>query len=236
MATSIPIVDLPGTYSLSANSEEELIARDYILQEHPDLVVAVVNAATLERNLYLVAELLHLPTPLLLALNMMDVAEKEGIKVEPDVLEKAIGIPVVPMSASRGRGIEELEGAIEAMLRQKAEYRPNLPSILPAHEPILAAVQELIAAYVPEIYPVDWVALKLLEGDEALSALMKAQDAPGGMEGGRRHPLQARGRRPRHRGGPLPLDRPNGARRGRRASRLPHGAHHPRSTATSRIR
>jgi ferrous iron transport protein B len=169
------IVDLPGTYSLSANSEEELIARDYILRDHPDLVIAVVDAATLERNLYLVAELLQLPTPVLLALNMMDVAEKEGIKVEPDVLEKAIGIPVVPMAASRGQGIGELKRAVEDMLLQKVEYRPNLPAILPAHEPILAAVQELVAAYVPDIYPTDWVALKLLEGDEVLLSLMKGK-------------------------------------------------------------
>jgi ferrous iron transport protein B len=167
------IVDLPGTYSLSANSEEELIARDYILTEHPDLVVAVVNAATLERNLYLVAELLLLPSPVLLALNMMDVAEKEGIKVEPSVLEKAIGIPVVPMSAARGQGIDELKSTIEAMLLQKADYKPNLPPILPAHKPVLEAVQEMVVAYVPEIYPSDWVALKLLEGDEMLSNLMK---------------------------------------------------------------
>jgi ferrous iron transport protein B len=169
------LVDLPGTYSLSANSEEELIAREFILGEHPDLVVAVVDAATLERNLYLVAELLLLPSPVLLALNMMDVAEREGIKVEPDVLEKAIGIPVVPMSAARGQGAEELESAIEAMLLQKAEYRPNLPAILPAHKPVLESVQEMVAAYVPEIYPTDWVALKLLEGDEMLSALMKSR-------------------------------------------------------------
>ena len=167
------IVDLPGTYSLSANSEEELIARDYILREHPDLVVAVVDAATLERNLYLAAELLLLPTPVLLACNMMDVAEKEGIKVESAVLEKAIGIPVVPMAASRGLGIEDLEAAVEAMLLKKTEYHPNLPAILPAHKPVLEELEAMIAAYVPAIYPRDWVALKLLEGDEALSALMK---------------------------------------------------------------
>jgi ferrous iron transport protein B len=167
------IVDLPGTYSLSANSEEELIARDYILRDHPDLVVAVVDAATLERNLYLVAELLLLPAPVLLACNMMDVAEKEGIKVESAVLEKAIGIPVVPMSAARGQGMEELEAAIEAMLLKKTEYHPNLPAILPAHKPVLEGLESMITAYVPAIYPRDWVALKLLEGDDALSALMK---------------------------------------------------------------
>jgi ferrous iron transport protein B len=167
------VVDLPGSYSLSANSEEELIAREYILTEHPDLVVAVVDAATLERTLYLVAELLLLPAPVLLALNMMDVAEKEGIRIEPDVLEKAIGIPVVPMSASRGQGIEELKNAIESMLLEKVEYYPNLPAILPAHKSVLDSVEDIVAVYVPEIYPSDWVALKLLEGDEVLSALMK---------------------------------------------------------------
>jgi ferrous iron transport protein B len=173
--TTYSIVDLPGTYSLSANSEEELIAREFILQDHPDLVVAVVDAATLERNMYLVAELLLLPSPVLLALNMMDVAHNEGIKVEPKVLETALGIPVVPMAASHGQGIAELQEAIEKMLKHKTPYTPSLPVILPAHQPILDRVESMVAKYVPEEYPVDWVALKLLEGDEQLSALMKGK-------------------------------------------------------------
>jgi ferrous iron transport protein B len=169
------IVDLPGTYSLSANSEEELIAREYILREQPDLVVAVVDAATLVRNFYLVAELLLLPAPIVLALNMMDVAEKEGITVEPEVLEKALGIPVVPLAASRGQGLETLKQRIEDMLKQKAEYKPSLPAILPAHKPVLDELQELIAPAVPDVYPADWVALKLLEGDEALSKTIESR-------------------------------------------------------------
>jgi ferrous iron transport protein B len=173
--TQYALVDLPGTYSLSANSEEELIARDFILREHPDLVVAVVDAATLERNLYLVAELLLLPAPVLLVLNMMDVAEKEGIQVEPKVLESALGIPVIPMAASRGQGIDALKTAVETMLQDKAEYHPIRPSILPAHQSVLKQLEEMVAAYVPEIYPTDWVALKLLEGDEELSRLMQAR-------------------------------------------------------------
>ena len=76
--TTITVVDLPGTYSLTANSQEELIARDYIIQDRPDVVVAVVNAASLERNLYLVAELLSLPAPVVVALNMLDVAAAPG--------------------------------------------------------------------------------------------------------------------------------------------------------------
>ncbi|NIO68557.1 MAG: ferrous iron transport protein B, partial [Anaerolineae bacterium] len=83
---TIHIVDLPGTYSLTANSLEEVIARDYIIKERPDVVVAVVDAAILERSLYLVAELLPLPAPVIVGLNMMDVADREGRHVEPEVL------------------------------------------------------------------------------------------------------------------------------------------------------
>ena len=109
------LVDLPGTYSLTANSEEERIARDYIIHGRPDIVVAVVDAAILERSLYLVAELLLLPSPVVLALNMMDVAEQEGIKIEPQVLEAALGIPVVPLCAARGVGFQELLATIDAL-------------------------------------------------------------------------------------------------------------------------
>ncbi|HEC36187.1 MAG TPA: iron transporter FeoB [Anaerolineae bacterium] len=86
------LVDLPGTYSLTANSLEEMIARDFIIQEQPDVVVVVTDAAHLERNLYLVTELLPLSVPVIIALNMMDVAEQEGRPVDPRALEEATGI------------------------------------------------------------------------------------------------------------------------------------------------
>jgi ferrous iron transport protein B len=97
----IRLVDLPGTYSLTANSEEERIARDFLLREKPDVVVAIVNAAALERNLYLVAELLSMPVRVVVGVNMMDVAERVGIRVETHVLQAALGVPVVPLVASR---------------------------------------------------------------------------------------------------------------------------------------
>ena len=99
------LVDLPGTYSLTANSPEEVIAREFILREQPDIVVAIVSAANLERSLYLVAELICLPAPLVVALNMMDVAEQEGILLEPEVLQAAMGVPVIPITATRAAGI-----------------------------------------------------------------------------------------------------------------------------------
>ncbi len=168
------VIDLPGTYSLTASSEEERLARDFILREHPDLVVAVVDAATLERNLYLVAELLLLPAPVILVLNMVDVAEQEGIHIEPRVLESALGLPVVPMSASHGVGGVELQETIRKMLAQEAPYQPKRPSILPAHQAVLDQLIAIITGYVPAAYPIEWVALKLLEGDEELTRVMQA--------------------------------------------------------------
>ncbi len=170
---SYRLVDLPGTYSLTANSPEELIAREFILRERPDVVVAVVDAATLERSLYLVAELLPLPAPVVVALNMMDVARQEGIQVEPEVLQAALGVPVIPMSATRGVGVQELLETVERMARGDLPYAPRLPQIRPDHREVLEAIEERIAGYVPGPYSGDWVALKLLEGDPEMTRMAR---------------------------------------------------------------
>ncbi|MCB0111710.1 MAG: 50S ribosome-binding GTPase [Caldilineaceae bacterium] len=109
----ITIVDLPGTYSLSAYSLEEQIARDYLVDEHPRVVVNVVDAANLERNLYLTAQLLETGIPLILVLNMQDQANARGIQIDTDRLSAMLGsIPVLPMTASRGQGFQQLKEAI----------------------------------------------------------------------------------------------------------------------------
>ena len=176
------VVDLPGTYSLTASSEEEQMARDYIIQEHPAMVIVVVNAATLERSLYLVAELLLLPAPIIVALNMIDVAEQEGIQVEPKVLEAALGVPIVPMVAPKGVGLVELEEAVFRLSNHEISYQPKRPSILPAHQAVLDQLKSFIQLYVPPTYPEEWVALKLLEGDEELTELMKSAMPPEAWE------------------------------------------------------
>jgi len=175
---SYTLLDLPGTYSLTANSEEERIARDFIIREKPTLVLAVVDAAILERSLYLLAELLLLPAPVILLLNMIDVAEQEGIQVEPDVLSAALGIPVIPMCATRNRGYEILLETIEQMVGGEIAYNPRRPTIRIEHQEILAELITLVADWVPEFYPIDWVALKLLEGDEEIASLMQSAMPP----------------------------------------------------------
>jgi ferrous iron transport protein B len=171
---TMQIVDLPGTYSLTANSLEERIARDFIIKDHPDVVVVIVNAAALERNLYLVAELLCLPVPLVIGLNMIDVAEQQGIHVEPHVLEAALGLPVVPLVATRNQGLHELMSVVERLVRQPAVDIPSRPAIRADHQAVLEEILALIAGQVPEPYPEGWVALKLLEGDEEVTRMMQA--------------------------------------------------------------
>jgi ferrous iron transport protein B len=105
----IQVVDLPGTYSLSAYSAEELIARDFIIEGKPDVVIAVVDAANLERNLYLVVQVLELGAPVVVALNMSDLADSRGIRIDMDRLSKGLGgSPVVRTIANKGEGIDKL--------------------------------------------------------------------------------------------------------------------------------
>ncbi|MCG8353795.1 MAG: 50S ribosome-binding GTPase [Chloroflexales bacterium] len=110
---SITVVDLPGTYSLSAYSLEEQIARDFIVHDRPHVVVNVVDATNLERNLYLTAQILETGIPIILALNMQDLAAARGITVDSAHLSHLLdGLPVIPMAASLGQGVPALKQAI----------------------------------------------------------------------------------------------------------------------------
>jgi ferrous iron transport protein B len=169
------LVDLPGTYSLTANSPEEVIAREYILRERPDVVIAVVSAANLERSLYLAAELLALKAPLVVALNMMDVAAQEGIEVNPVVLESALGVPVLPITATKAKGVRELLEVVQETLEGRRSSNPNPPAIRADHQQVLAEITQHISGHVPAPYPTDWMALKLLEGDTEVTRTMQAE-------------------------------------------------------------
>ena len=172
------IVDLPGTYSLTANSAEEQIARDYLVKENPDLVVAVLNAAGLERNLYLVAELIELSPRLVIALNMMDVAQQQGMKIDVKALAKELNIQVIPTIASKNQGIDELLAAIEQ------EYRQPLGSRELKHIEYGTEVQKIIdhvAWLLDDVmtapYPKHWTAMKLLEGDTQINKMIMGRAA-----------------------------------------------------------
>ena len=161
---TIDVIDLPGIYSLSTFSLEELISREYIAAEKPDLVINVVDASALERNLFFTLQLIELEAPLIMALNQIDMAEKKGIKIDHKKLEEVLGIPVVPTIAVRGKGIYELlNKAIETI--EKGVPRANVIKYgVEIEERIEKLIEELKGAQLK--YPVRWVAIKLLEGDE----------------------------------------------------------------------
>jgi ferrous iron transport protein B len=124
--SNIELVDLPGTYSLSAYSPEEVIARDFILNESPDLVVIVVDAANLERNLYLAVQVLELEVPSVVVLNMFDMAEARGFQINIDRLSGALQAPVVTAVARKGRGISEIKDLIVRTAGQRmTAHEPN---------------------------------------------------------------------------------------------------------------
>lgn len=173
MGGTARLVDLPGTYSLTANSPEEVITREFILREKPNVVVAVVSAANLERSLYLVAELTALNAPLVVVLNMMDVAAQEGIQVNPHILEAALGVPVVPMVAARALGVHRMLRVIEDVLTGRCIPCPNSPEVRSDHQEVLDRINTMIDSHVPEPYPQNWVSLKLLEGDIEVTRMMR---------------------------------------------------------------
>jgi ferrous iron transport protein B len=116
------IIDLPGTYSLSAFSLEEQIARDYLIETHPQAVVNVVDATNIERNLYLTAQLLETGLPVIIVLNMGDQAAARGLKINAPRLSALLGgIPVIPMVASRGQGLSELKAALVALAAKRTK-------------------------------------------------------------------------------------------------------------------
>lgn len=166
---TVTVVDLPGIYAIDAEtggSVDEAIARDYLLSGAASVVVDIVDASNLERNLYLTTQVLEMGLPLVVALNMTDVAQEQGTQVDPQLLSERLGCPVVPMVASRGRGFEELRSCLAEVLiaPHRSPSQIRYPSVI---EEALAVLTPAIAT-TPTPTPLDrWAALKLLEYDDA---------------------------------------------------------------------
>lgn len=166
------IVDLPGIYSLSTFSMEEIVTREYIALEKPDVVINVVGAPVLERNLFFTMQLMELEVPVVVCLNQIDVAESKGIAIDAARLEKLLGVPVVPTVALKGQGVRRLiETAIAA-----AKKGPNGAHLARFRDGVEAGVGQLAALIEAEKleldYPPRFTAIKLLEGDAKLREMV----------------------------------------------------------------
>jgi ferrous iron transport protein B len=174
---TIRVVDLPGIYSLSAYSMEELVSREYLATEKPDLIVNVVDASALERNLYLTLQLLELEVPLVIALNQVDFAAKKGLKIDVTKLSKFLGVKVVPTVAVAGKGITELLSVVVSEAAEKRRQSTTNIVYGKELETKIAEVQKLVASKLPQlcmVYPARWIAIKLLEKDSDITEKVNA--------------------------------------------------------------
>lgn len=166
----IKVVDLPGVYSLTAYSLDEIIARDFIVEKRPDVVVDIVDASNLERNLYLTVQLLEMGARLVVALNMMDEADERSLRIDVERLSSRLGVPVVPMVASRNRGTEELLKKIVEVAEKKAPVKPFKVDYGREIEEEIATLEKIISqSEIAKGYSARWLAIKLLEGDEEIT-------------------------------------------------------------------
>lgn len=160
------IVDLPGIYSLSPYSPEEIVSRDFLLNDRPDAVINIVDAMNLERNLYLTTQILEVGIPTVLALNMMDVAEREGTKIDVEKLSKLLGCKVVKTSAINGEGLNELVETVMSVIGTDSTVRTRYSKKMEEH---ISKMEEVLNGKVPD-EQLRWSALKLLERDSRLMA------------------------------------------------------------------
>ena len=172
----ISVIDLPGIYSFSTFSLEEIVSREYIAREKPDVVINVLDASVLERNLFFTLQLIEMNVPLVICLNQIDIAKKKGMIIDKKKLEKTLGVPVVLTIATRGEGLYELiESAVKIATGdskgKKIQYHNDL-------ETRIEKLTRLIETEKLDLeYPSRWVAIKLLEGDVEISKLVKSKSA-----------------------------------------------------------
>jgi ferrous iron transport protein B len=177
----IRVVDLPGTYSLTAYSLDEIIARNFILEDKPQVVVNVVDASNLERNLYLAVQFIEMGIPFIITLNMMDVAKSKGFKIDVEQLSRLLGVPIVPTVASTDQGVPELLNQVVELVEGGAGQRERRLDYGEELEEEIAKLERVITKdeRLAQKLPVRWLAIKLLENDShALKQVMKISRQP----------------------------------------------------------
>ncbi len=161
-------VDLPGTYSLLANSVDEQVARDFLYLAKPAVTIVVVDATCLERNLNLLLQILELTPRVILCLNLVDEVTKKGLQVDKAKLAELLGIPVVATIARENQGVLELKETIRQALDGKIKFNYQCKSYSPEIEEAIQQLEEILKSQLPEDLNTRWLALRLLEGEESL--------------------------------------------------------------------
>lgn len=169
------VVDLPGTYSLLSTSTDEEVARNFILFGQPDVTVIVVDATRLERNLNLTLQILELTDRAVLCVNLMDEARRNNLEIDIRGLSKELGIPVIPASARRKEGMDDLLQAIEEVATGKYICKPHkIKNRSPKLNKAISSIVEKLEEQFPGLPNINWVALRLLEGDNSIIEAVKS--------------------------------------------------------------
>jgi len=159
------LVDLPGTYSLLSASQDEEVARDFILFGQPDCTIVVTDATALERNLNLVLQVLEITDKVVVAVNMMDEARRKGLEVDTRSLARDLGVPAIPVTARSGEGIRNLLGSIDGVISGEIATHPRRVEGTPEFQQAVAELVPLIEAAAPGVPNARWLAIRLLDGD-----------------------------------------------------------------------
>ena len=172
--SDVTITDLPGIYSLSPYTIEEIVARDYLINEKPDAVLNIIDGTNLERNLYLTTQVVELGIPVVVAVNMMDIVRKNGDKINIEELSRQLACPVYEISALKGTGIKEVaNAAIEAASKEPTEPQHKYSGVV---EHALAHIEEAALHSMPDNQQ-RWYAIKIFEGDEKVLEQVKIDSA-----------------------------------------------------------
>ncbi len=193
----IEIIDLPGIYSLSAYSLEEIISREYIIKGRPDIILNILDGSVLERNLFFTLQLMELARPMIVLINQVDIAKSKGITIDYEKLEGLLGIPVIPTIATKGIGISK---ALDCIIEVYEGQKSAIPNVFPYGQEIEKQFQHLLKILEPnEIalqYPQRWLVLKLLEQDKEIVKLFQTHHFRPflhfreGFKEGKRHSFQ----------------------------------------------
>ncbi len=168
------LIDLPGTYSLLSTSEDEEIARNFILFGQPDVTIVVVDATRLERNLNLVLQILEITPNTIVCLNLIDEAERHGIEVDERTLARELGVPVIPTSARYGKGLPILLQTISEMVQGEIKTKPHRIASIPSKiQKAIAEISKDLENDYPQLPNKRWIALRLLEGDSSIIDALK---------------------------------------------------------------
>ncbi|MFX0124817.1 MAG: ferrous iron transport protein B [Candidatus Hodarchaeota archaeon] len=182
---SIEITDLPGIYSLTAQTIDEIVSRDFIIDQEPQLVVNIIDASNLERNLFLTLQLMELGVPIVICLNKLDLAESNGIVIDVKQLSEILGVTAIPLVAVKGKGIEELRDYIGTSFQKPVHPPKVLPFPLKIEETIQALVQ-ILQYHSRDAHRLRdhsrWVAIKVLEEDVEIAERLTEKGFDGGLE------------------------------------------------------